>query len=64
LLTDKIGARLSLRITAGIIALGSVICAFSGILSGKSDYSSDSSYYIMLTGRFIYAIGAETAGIA
>jgi len=64
LLTDKIGATLSLIITSGIAALGSILCAFSGILTGESDYSSDFSYYVMLTGRFINSMASDMMGIA
>ena len=33
-LIDKIGVRISLIILSGIVALGTTICAFSGMLSG------------------------------
>ena len=64
LLIDKIGVRFSLILTSGIVTLGSILCTFSGILTGKSDYSSDFSYYVMLTGRFINAMASDMMGIA
>ena len=64
LLIDKIGVRFSLILTSGIVTLGSILCTFSGILTGKSDYSSDYSYYVMLMGRFVFALAYETFGNA
>lgn len=61
---DKIGVRNALVILSGLVTIGTTICAFSGILSGTPDFSSDSAYYIMLLGRFIYAVGAESLAIA
>ena len=60
ILIDKIGVRFSLILTSGIVTLGSILCTFSGILTGKSDYSSDSSYYVMLIGRLVFALAYET----
>jgi len=59
-LIDKIGVRKALIILSGLVASGTSICAFSGFLSGTPDFSSDGAYYIMITGRFIYALGAES----
>ena len=64
LIIDKIGVRTALVILSGLVALGTSICAFSGIISGTPDFSSDYAYYIMLIGRFIYAMGAESLLIA
>ena len=61
---DKIGASHALVILSGVVSIGTTICAFSGILSGNPDFSSDSAYYIMMIGRFIYAMGAESLMIA
>ena len=61
---DKIGASHALVILSGVVSIGTTICAFSGILSGNPDFSSDSAYYIMMIGRFIYAIGGVSLSIA
>ena len=61
---DKIGASHALVILSGVVSIGTTICAFSGILSGNPDISSDSAYYIMMIGRFIFAMGAESLMIA
>ena len=61
---DKIGASHALVILSGVVSIGTIICALSGILSGNPDFSSDSAYYIMMIGRFIYAMGAESRAIA
>ena len=61
---DKIGASHALVILSGVVSIGTTVCAFSGILSGNPDFSSDSAYYIMMIGRFIYAIGGVSLSIA
>ena len=61
---DKIGASHALVILSGVVSIGTTVCAFSGILSGNPDFSSDSAYYIMMIGRFIYAMGGVSLSIA
>ena len=53
-----------MKIISRFVALESILYTFSGIFIGKSDYSSDFSCYVMLAGRFIYAIASETMGNA
>jgi MFS family permease len=55
ILVDKLGARICIITFTGILFIGQLIVAFGGLL----DSEGFAHYWVMLSGRFIFALGGE-----
>ena len=58
-LIDKIGINISILIFSLILVIGQGVFAISGFM-GTEDQSNNSAFYVAITGRFIYGLGAES----